>query len=282
MMSAKLLIISFQLGVPVISFLRQLPIFISAACFVPMSASAYDVSLKPADNGKKLILISGEILEDETPQKFLKLVKSSGVDTVSFDSEGGNIMAALELGRAIRKAGLNTYQQKGRECASACSLLFVSGVQRSAEDKTIGVHQSWFDTDDGIDMEEAVSAVQELTADMLTYLIEMGVDPKLLQVSLTTPSDDMHYLSTKQMVDLKVITGEVDSASQVAAADTSDTNAQEASETETTEEEAEELIEDVVELTRTRVSEKQNIGVRATRGESSKRNVNVRATPRSD
>jgi hypothetical protein len=240
--------------------------------FAPNVARAYDVSVVNVSSGEEMILIAGEVLEDETPEKFLQLAKTSGLKSVIFDSEGGNIIAALELGRAIRKGGFNTHQEQGSECASACSLLFVSGVNRYADDETIGVHQSWFDTDAGIDMEEAVSAVQELTADMLTYLIEMGVDPKLLQVSLTTPSDDMHYLSTKQMVELKVVTGEGEAAGQVAETATS----------EAAESEAEELMEEVVELTRTRVTEKQNIEVRASRSESAKRNVTVRATARSD
>jgi hypothetical protein len=249
-------------------------LFVSAALLSPIPAHAYEVSLTPAGNGEEVILVSGEILEDETHEKFLKLVRSSGVKTVSFDSEGGNIMSALELGRTIRKAGLNTYQEQGRECASACSLLFVSGVERSADDETIGVHQAWFDTDSGIDMEEAVSAVQELTADMLTYLIEMGVDPKLMQVSLTTSSDDMHYLSTQQMVDLKVVTSGASTAS--------DDEADVAGWTGANDEQAEELIEEVVERTRERVSGEERIEVRATRSESQKRNVEVRATRRED
>ena len=246
---------------------------------MPLSGNAYEVSLTPAGNGKEVILISGEILEDETPKKFLDLVKSSGADTVSFDSEGGNIMAALELGRAIRKAGLDTYQEQGRECASACSLLFASGVNRSADDQVIGVHQSWFDTEAGIEMEEAVSAVQELTADMLTYLIEMGVDPKLLQLSLTTPSDDMHYLSTDEMVSLKVVTVSEDGTN--VAAYTSDTSGEDSAE-------AEELIDEVVEQTRRRVGE-ERIEVKAVpkarearTTEDTKGSVTVRATVRAD
>lgn len=260
--------------------LRRLPVLFAAMYFTALPARAYDVSLTPAGNGEKVILVSGEILEDETPKKFLKLAKSSGAKTVSFNSEGGNIIAALELGRAIRKAGLNTYQEKGRECASACSLLFVSGVKRTADDRTIGVHQSWFDTDSGIDMEEAVSAVQELTADMLTYLIEMGVDPKLLQVSLTTSSDDMHYLSTKQMIDLKVITSGDDRAeSQV---DVSGWTGED-------DDEAEELIEEVVEQTRKRVGGEQRVEVRATSTpgartapDNAKKSVEVRVTRKTD
>lgn len=259
--------------------LFRFPVITAAAIFLPTLAYAYEVSLTPAGNGKEVVLISGEILEDETPKKFLDLVKRSGADTVSFDSEGGNIMAALELGRAIRKAGLDTYQEQGRECASACSLLFVSGVNRTADDQVIGVHQAWFDTDAGIDMEEAVSAVQELTADMLTYLIEMGVDPKLLHLSLTTPSDDMHYLSTDEMVALNVVTGAEGGAD--VAADTSgwtgEDNAQ-----------AEELIEEVVEQTRRRVGEAR-VEVRAVPkareasvSQDGKRSVTVRATLRDD
>ncbi|RVN32132.1 hypothetical protein CN113_36720 [Sinorhizobium meliloti] len=38
----------------------------------------------------------------------------------------------------------------------------------------------------------------------MTYLIEMGVDPKLLQLSLSIPSSDIRYLTAGEMTQFGV------------------------------------------------------------------------------
>ncbi|WP_234839700.1 hypothetical protein [Sinorhizobium meliloti] len=40
----------------------------------------------------------------------------------------------------------------------------------------------------------------------MTYLIEMGVDPKLLQLSLSIPSSDIRYLTAGEMTQFGVTT----------------------------------------------------------------------------
>ncbi|RVG79139.1 hypothetical protein [Sinorhizobium meliloti] len=48
-----------------------------------------------------------------------------------------------------------------------------------------------------------------MTAEIMTYLIEMDVDPKLLQLSLSVPSDDMRYLTASEMRSYRVISGDI-------------------------------------------------------------------------
>ena len=51
---------------------------------------------------------------------------------------------------------------------------------------------------------EAVSTVQAVTADIVSYMVEMGVDPSLLQLSLAYGSDDVRYLSASEMQHYRV------------------------------------------------------------------------------
>jgi hypothetical protein len=150
--------------------------------------------------GKSILLVRGEFDLNDDPAMLLQAATSSGATIVTFDSNGGNVSAAIRFGRAIRSAGLETVQLRAKQCASACALAFVGGLKRNAEPGSIGVHQSSFSTDAGLDASSAVSAVQAVTANIMTYLIEMGVDPRLLQLSLSTGSDDMRYLTTSEMV----------------------------------------------------------------------------------
>ncbi len=125
---------------------------------------------------------------------------------MTFNSDGGNVHAAMAFGRTIRALGLETVQLRAAECASACALAFVGGARRTAEPGSVGVHQSSFSGDAALNGHEAVAAVQAMTAEIMTYLIEMGVDPKLLQLSLSIPSSDIRYLTAGEMTQFGVTT----------------------------------------------------------------------------
>ncbi|RUX30373.1 hypothetical protein EOA23_12110 [Mesorhizobium sp. M2A.F.Ca.ET.042.01.1.1] len=129
---------------------------------------------------------------------------NSGARVIVFNSTGGSVGTAIQLGRMIRAAGLDTLQVRQLQCASACSLAFLGGVRRVAETGSIGVHRSSFDINSGMSADEAVAQIQAGTALVMGYMTEMGVDPKLMQVALSYDRSDMRYLSASEMADLRV------------------------------------------------------------------------------
>ncbi|RWE48779.1 SH3 domain-containing protein [Mesorhizobium sp.] len=169
------------------------------------------------DGGLRYILVSGDFAYQDDLSVFEALARSSTAKAVTFRSPGGNIQKAMELGRLIRRLGLGTAQFRVSECASACSLAFLGGVIRFAEAGSIGVHKSSFQGDVPFSTQEAVSAVQQITADVITYMIEMGVDPALLQLSLQYDSNDIRYLSMSEMAKYKVVTVPPDSGQPTVA-----------------------------------------------------------------
>ncbi|TIQ35980.1 MAG: hypothetical protein E5X48_11180 [Mesorhizobium sp.] len=52
--------------------------------------------------------------------------------------------------------------------------------------------------------DEAVAQIQAGTAQVMSYMTEMGVDPKLMQVALSYDRSDMRYLSASEMAELRV------------------------------------------------------------------------------
>ncbi|TIO79017.1 MAG: hypothetical protein E5X74_26310 [Mesorhizobium sp.] len=108
------------------------------------------------------------------------------------------------MGRMIRAAGLDTLQVRQLQCASACSLAFLGGVRRVADAGSIGVHRASFDTNSGMSADEAVAQIQAGTAQVMAYMTEMGVDPKLMEVALSYDRSDMRYLSASEMAELRV------------------------------------------------------------------------------
>lgn len=157
-------------------------------------------------DGVSFILVKGSFSYNDELGEFSRLVRTHNASIVTFDSVGGNVAKAMELGRLIRSLGLATFQFRTQECASACSLAFMGGVFRYAEAGSIGVHKSSFRNSNLLSAEEAVSQVQELTAEVMIYMSEMGVDPSLLKLSLKYDSDDIRYLSRSEMEQYRVVT----------------------------------------------------------------------------
>lgn len=166
---------------------------------IPSGAAAVDFQPVTLDNGSTVVVVKGEFRFEDQAEALESAVRAASAKVVTFDSGGGNVDSALRLGRAIRSMGLSTIQLRSLECSSACALAFLGGVNRWAEPGSIGVHRTSFSGETVLDGHQAAAAVQALTAEIMTYMIEMGVDPRLLQLSLSTDSDDMRYLTSKEM-----------------------------------------------------------------------------------
>ncbi len=179
-------------------------VFLTAPAFAGVSYEPLS-----ADDGTRFLLVSGNFDYHDSINAFVAAVTSSKSIAVTFNSPGGNVSSAMMHGRMIRALGLNTIQIKALECSSACALAFMGGVNRMADAGAIGVHQTSFASGMVIESNQAVAAVQETTADILEYLEEMGVDSGLLKLALRYQRDDMRYLSSREMVDLRVTTSSV-------------------------------------------------------------------------
>lgn len=161
-----------------------------------------------AVNDATMLLVEGRFEPDEDMGRFIAAVAADRPDFVTFNSPGGAIYPAMQLGRFIRAFELPTLQIRSSECASACALAFLGGIYRAAEAGSIGVHQSSFAPESTLDRDQAVSAVQTITADILAYMNEMGAGPGLMQLSLQYASGDMRYLSQSEMLEHGVISGD--------------------------------------------------------------------------
>jgi hypothetical protein len=169
-------------------------------------------------DGAVFLVVSGVISSTEDIGAFSRAIAASHAQAVMFDSPGGNIDKALELGRLIRKLDLDTIQLRRLECASACAFAFLGGVMRYAEPGSIGVHKAWFVDERPTDVDLAVATVQQTTADVIGYIVEMGADPALMAVALSYDSNDMRYLSDSEMTKFRVNTpDEEDPVAEAAA-----------------------------------------------------------------
>nr|WP_246720266.1 hypothetical protein [Rhizobium leguminosarum] len=158
--------------------------------------------------GKRGLAIKGAFEISDDPKMLVDEYTQYQPDYITFDSPGGNVMAAIEFGRTIRALNARTIQIRAAECASACAFAFAGGVQRFAEPGSIGVHRVSLSDDVAMDNKLAVSSVQSLTGEIIGYLTDMGVSPNLLRLSLSIDSDDIRYLTGAEMREWNINTPE--------------------------------------------------------------------------
>jgi hypothetical protein len=173
---------------------------------------------------RQLIGASGMVTAD-TPRQFLAFMRNNSTQdaTVVLESDGGSVLGALELGRAIRRLELATTVGRVVErrpksgpkygeinprvdCQSMCTFVLLAGVKRSVSlEAQVLVHQIWL----GDRREDAVAAnysaedlvvVQRDIGSIVQYIVEMGGDIELVQLSLKVPPwEPMRVLSRDEL-----------------------------------------------------------------------------------
>jgi len=151
-----------------------------------------------------IILVEGDFNTDDDISRFLEELIISSATVVTFNSSGGNPYKAMELGRLIRKLGLGTIQLRSKRCDSACALAFMGGQIRISEPGAIGVHRTSFTNSYIGDINSAATDIQVVTKDILSYLIEMDIEPALMEIFLQYDSNDIRHLSGSEMAKFNV------------------------------------------------------------------------------
>ena len=161
----------------------------------------------------KFIYADGPIATGTT-KEFLSLVQSQRITAgavVIFNSPGGLVSEALELGRAIRAAGFDTSVgiQRGTvgsgECYSSCTLAFLGGRNRTVPQNAIfGVHR--FSSDASLSSKDALDVGRIQMSEIAEYIAYMGVSPDFAAEMTRSSSNSINILSQDEIKALGVIT----------------------------------------------------------------------------
>jgi hypothetical protein len=174
------------------------------------------------------IQATGEIVAG-TPSDFEHFITQDKYipRTIRLHSPGGLLIAGIQLGQKIRAHGFNTevgsdlWDPKGEPkdwrvsarrpgvCASACAYAFLGGVERTLEENArLGVHR--FYSQQSVDQPTArqftgddLDGTQRLMAGLMLYVMQMGVDPRLVALAAVAGSDDMRWLTLAEARELK-------------------------------------------------------------------------------
>ena len=117
-----------------------------AACAIACvgAAQAATITVTPLSNSDTAVVtVEGEfVLEDI--QAFRQRVVSQPKAIIAFQSDGGSVIAGIEIGKIIRLRNFATLVPDNSRCASACALAWLGGAVRfMGPEAQIGFHAAY-------------------------------------------------------------------------------------------------------------------------------------------
>jgi hypothetical protein len=168
-----------------------------------------DIELDTADTLKRFLT---------TKQQDNTGVSSGHGVELCFDSQGGDLEGALQLGDAIRALHMDTCVEPlyveltgtgsadsmrapdssaPAMCASACVFAFAAGIHRTvSKDARMGMHQ-FVGRDGDLGQRRTQIAISELAK----YLEQNGVQRKLLDIGVYVPHSQIRFLTPEEIAD---------------------------------------------------------------------------------
>ena len=151
----------------------------------PLAAADFAV-----DSSTELVVITvtGDIAYGDD-ERFRALAVQHRRAAVVLASDGGNLDAALAIGRAIHVAGWSTAVADGDACASACALIWLAGTPRFAgPNASIGFHAAYRE-DGGRPSESGVA-----NAFVGRYLGVLNLPDRAVEFATTAGPEGMRWL----------------------------------------------------------------------------------------
>jgi hypothetical protein len=123
-----------------------------------------------------------------------RMNETTGNLTIVLDSPGGDVNAAMAIGRLLRRVQGTAVVPPRATCASACVLVLAGGVNRRHLNGRVGIHSPYDPTDLPADYAAAKKKLDSIRKAVSAYLEEMNVAPALFDEMLRTPSHQIKYL----------------------------------------------------------------------------------------
>ena len=174
---------------------------------VPMTVTVLPRSKSARAPDAALVYLHGRI-DADAPRRLAEALQGvDGAIAVWLNSPGGNLFAGMQLGRILRQRGASTHIIDYRTlrpgaCYSACAMTFLGGVYRfSGNGARYGVHRASL----LVGPTGEVDLGQHLSSAIGSYIREMGIHPRLLDLCMKAGRDEMYVLSPRELKDLGVV-----------------------------------------------------------------------------
>jgi len=158
-----------------------------------LTANCADIS-KVSGKGDKIdhILIKGEITANDA-KTFMQIALATERAVVLFDSPGGLLMPAIEIGKAIKLKGFGTAVVDSN-CTSACAMAWIAGQPRMiSKGASVGFHAAY--TEDASGRQVPNSVANALVG---SYLNNLGLNEKVVAFVTSAGPDQVRWINKKE------------------------------------------------------------------------------------
>lgn len=165
-------------------------IFLAAMLF-SLPAKTADIRMDRGSGDIHLISVSGTFTEGDDIA-FRKLAAASDRAVVVLNSGGGNLLAGLEIGKAIRLRGFATAVPPDALCASACALTWLAGTPRLMDAQSkLGFHAAYRLVNGKASESGAANAL------VGAYLNQLGLSDKAVVYVTSAPPEGVEWLTSR-------------------------------------------------------------------------------------
>ena len=166
--------------------LTLLVAFISLTLTFGAHPTFASVSVEEA-NIPKVIRIAGEIRTEDVAAFSAALDRMDGRPTIYLSGPGGDVNAAIAIGRIIRKRTI--FVLVTDKCFSSCALIYIGSVYRTSLG-AIGLHRPYF-RGKPQSASQLQDALPKMMLDIKAYVREMGITDEFTNAMLNTPPEEM-------------------------------------------------------------------------------------------
>jgi hypothetical protein len=189
------------------------------------SASAMTFRLQPLSGaacrgGCPMAIVAEGQITNSTPEQFVDFLRENAANrdlrTVVFlNSEGGYVVASMELGKIFRRIGAATVVARlapssrgerflSANCLSACVYAFMGGRKRVApQGSALGIHRMFANQEQGgwLDSRSTVRRYDNgtMAAYLEAYSANMGVSRDLIRTAEHISSSQIHLVTSAEM-----------------------------------------------------------------------------------
>lgn len=119
---------------------------------------------------------------------------------VDISSNGGDWLAALAIGKLLRKSRAAVLVDAEQQCLSACVMVLAGAVDRFVhETAKVGIHRPYSSSTESLSFEQSQQRYRALEASARSYLREMNVPDALFDAMVRVPSENMRILSAAEI-----------------------------------------------------------------------------------
>jgi hypothetical protein len=160
----------------------------AAIALMSASASMAEISVEPSVSGGPTRIVINGVMSWDVADTFIQKADAVSNAVVVFNSEGGDLLASLIIGRTIRQKKFSTAVKQGGLCTTVCGLAWLAGAQR------------FLDPGARIGFRAASDSAEK--ASLEAYLNDIGLSAPAIAYIHAAPTEGMAWLDHAQAAKL--------------------------------------------------------------------------------